>query len=126
MQGPTPTQAATPDPLTASSGLTYRGSPITPTPYTGGFPSDEDDGLEPSSDTFTAPSKSTGQIALKGVKPRVVRVIFVPPTLVTDTRTIFYVVHHKGRTECTATMPSTVCGHHQCGNLNQVPSSPFK
>ena len=87
-----PSQA--PDPLTASSGLTYRGSPITPVPYTfGGFPSDKDKGLEPSLDTFTAPTKSTGQTTSKVVNPRAVRVTVIFSTLVTDTRAAFDVVH---------------------------------
>jgi len=67
------TPSQTPDPLTASSGLTYRGSPITPVPYTfGGSPGDEDNGLGLSLDTFTAPMKNTGQTVSKAVKPRAV------------------------------------------------------
>jgi len=74
-QGLPPSQTpSTPDPLTASSGLTYRGSPITPMPYTSsGFPtSDENGSFESSADTLTAPTtKSTGgQTVLKTVNPR--------------------------------------------------------
>jgi len=82
-QGLAPSQ--TPDPLSASSGLTYQGSPITPTPYTfRGFPSDEGNGFKSSSDTLTAPTKSASQMVSKAVNPKAVRVTFMPSTLVTD------------------------------------------
>ena len=87
-----PSQA--PDPLTTSSGLTYRGLPIIPVLYTfGGFPSDKDNGLEPSLDTFTVPMKSTGQTTSKVVNPRAVCVTAIFSTLVTDTHAAFDVVH---------------------------------
>jgi len=79
----------TPDHLSASSGLTYRGSPITPTPYTfGGFPSDKGNGFESSSDTLTTPTKSASQMVSKAVNPKAVRVTFMPSTLVTDSLTL--------------------------------------
>jgi len=79
----TPSQI--PDPLSASSGLTYRGSPITPTPYTfGGFPSNEGNSFESSSDIFSTPMKSASQMVSKAVNPKVVCITFMPSTLVTD------------------------------------------
>ena len=74
-----------PNPLSASSGLTYRGSPITPTPYTfRGFPSDKGNSFESSSDIFSAPTKSASQTVSKAVNPKVVCITFMPSTLVTD------------------------------------------
>ena len=84
------TLTQTPDPLSAPSGLTYQGSPITPLPYLLGFPGDEEDGFgPPSSDSFMAPTQSTSQTLLKGVNPRsTVCVVLMPSSLVTDTHAI--------------------------------------
>ena len=124
-QGLAPSQPL--DPLTASSGLTYRGLPITPTPYTRrGLRSDEDDGFGPSSDSFMAPMKSTGQTVSKAVNLRTtVSVALVYSYLVTDVRFAFNVVCHNGHTKRTTTAPSTVRGYQQCGGLDKVLSSPF-
>ena len=72
-----------PDPLSAPSGLHYRGSPLTPSLYTLGFPGDEEDSFGP----FMVPTQTTGRT---GVHPRstVHVAILMPSFLVTDTDAI--------------------------------------
>ena len=110
-QGPTPSQ--TPNPLSASSGLTYRGSPITPTPHTfGGFPtSDKGNDFESSSDTFSGPTKSASQTVLKAVNPRVVCVTLMP-SVTTMSNSRSYPVTPVALQHCSSTpVALTYSGH---------------
>lgn len=122
-----------PDPLSAPSGPIYRGFPLTPSPYILGFPGDEEDGFGPlSSDSFMAPTQSTGKTLLKGVHPRsTVCVVLMPSSLVTDTHAIsiqsatrVILNTPQQHLQCSATITNAVAStkSHQAPSNNDLPT----